>query len=120
MANTEYKIGDRITHGTNQNYICKTAHTSGSTFSSQYWSSIEGEKNYAVIIGNGTAENSRSNAYALDWDGNEHLIGDIYVGCNADSTGGVKLPRIPEPPTTDGTYTLQVAVSNGIPTYSWV
>lgn len=120
MANTEYKIGDRITFGTNQNYICKTAHTSGSTFSYQYWSSIYGEKNYAVIIGNGTATDSRSNAYALDWDGNEHLMGDIYVGCNADSTGGVKLPRIPEPPTTDGTYILKAVVSNGVPTYSWV
>ena len=25
----------------------------------------------------------------------------------------------PDPPTTDGTYTLQVSVSSGVPTYSW-
>lgn len=120
IANTEYKIGDKITFGTNQNYICKTAHTSGSTFSSQYWSSIDGEKNYAVIIGNGTATDSRSNAYALDWSGGGHFGGDIYVGCAADSTGGVKLARIPDPPTTDGTYNLQATVSSGTITYSWV
>jgi hypothetical protein len=62
--------------------------------------------NYAEIIGNGTAANARSNARALDWDGNEYLMGDVYVGCNSDSTGGTKLARIPNPPTTDGTYTL--------------
>ena len=31
-----------------------------------------------------------------------------------------EFPRIPTPPATDGTYTLQVVVSNGTPTYSWV
>lgn len=29
-------------------------------------------------------------------------------------------PYIPEAPTTDGTYTLQVTVSSGVPTYAWV
>jgi hypothetical protein len=33
--------------------------------------------NYAEIIGNGTADNARSNARALDWNGNEYLKGDI-------------------------------------------
>lgn len=48
---------------------------------------------YAEIIGNGTAAGSanRSNARALDWDGNEYLMGDLYVGCGADSTGGEKV-----------------------------
>jgi len=27
---------------------------------------------------------------------------------------------LPETPSTDGTYLLQVVVSNGMPTYSWV
>ena len=47
--------------------------------------------NYIEIVGNGTANNARSNARALDWDGNERLMGQIYVGCNADSTGGTQL-----------------------------
>ena len=42
---------------------------------------------YANIVGNGGAQ-TRSNAYALDWDGNGHFAGDVYVGCNADSSGG--------------------------------
>jgi hypothetical protein len=46
---------------------------------------------YAEIVGNGTGDNARSNARALDWDGNEYLMGDLYVGCGADSTGGEKV-----------------------------
>lgn len=71
-------------------------------------------------IGNGTAEDARSNAAAIDTGANLRLKGGIYVGCNADSTGGVKLPAIPEcPTTTDGTFTLKCTVTNGVPTYSW-
>jgi len=76
--------------------------------------------NYAEIVGNGTGTASRSNARALDWDGNEYLNGDIYVGCDADSANGVKLARIPAAPSTDGTYILQCVVSSGVPTYSWI
>jgi len=55
--------------------------------------------NFVEIVGNGkwsyldgtTATDVRSNARALDWDGNEHLMGDVYVGCNADSSGGNKV-----------------------------
>lgn len=36
-----------------------------------------------------------------------------------DSDGNIKT-AIPAPPTTDGTYTLQVVVSNGEPAYSWI
>lgn len=53
---------------------------------------------YVEIIGNGTASNNRSNARALDWNGNERLAGDVYVGCNNDSTGGTKLAKISEIP----------------------
>lgn len=48
---------------------------------------------HADIVGNGTSSSSRSNAYALDWDGNGYYAGDVYVGCNADSSGGSKLVR---------------------------
>ena len=81
--------------------------------------SIDKRGNYAEIVGNGNIS-THSNARALDWDGNERLMGDLYVGCNADSTGGVKLPRIPSAPSTDGTYVLQATVTNGTPTYSWI
>ena len=124
-ARTSYKVGNKVkvTTGsgssqTVEGYICKTAN-SDSTFTRSKWISDSRKMNYAEIIGNGTYD-VRSNARALDWDGNEHLKGDLYVGCNADSTGGVKIPRIPSAPTADGTYTLQATVTNGTPTYSWV
>lgn len=46
---------------------------------------------FADIVGNGADDENRSNAYALDWDGNLYLKGGVYVNCNADSTGGTKL-----------------------------
>lgn len=35
---------------------------------------------YVHIIGNGTSEDGRSNAYTLDWSGNAWFAGDVYVG----------------------------------------
>jgi hypothetical protein len=35
---------------------------------------------YAHIVGNGTSNNSRSNAHTLDWSGNAWYSGDVYVG----------------------------------------
>lgn len=45
----------------------------------------DGESKYAHIVGNGYYDNAtqsdiRSNAYALDWDGNANFAGDVYVG----------------------------------------
>lgn len=40
---------------------------------------IEDDKNYAHIVGNGSA-NVPSNAHTLDWDGNAWFAGDVYVG----------------------------------------
>ena len=47
--------------------------------------------NYVEIVGNGVNDSSRSNARVLDWNGNERLRGNIYVGCNANSSGGTML-----------------------------
>ena len=76
---------------------------------------------YAEIIGNGTYDSSvtpavttRSNARTLDWSGNEMIAGDLtFMGSKSLNT------MLPDPPTTDGTYTLTCTVTNGIPTYSW-
>lgn len=121
-ANTEYTIDDKVKiTGENEvsAYQCTTAN-SDETFTSSNWQKIPGILNYAEIIGNGTDRNHRSNARTLDWDGNEYLAGDLYVGCSSNSTNGTKLARIPTPPATDGTYTLQATVSNGTITYTWV
>lgn len=55
---------------------------------------------YADIVGNGTGLTARSNAYALEWNGTGRYKGDVYVGCSADSTGGTKLAKISEIPTS--------------------
>lgn len=36
--------------------------------------------NYVEIVGNGTDENTRSNARVLDWNGNEKLAGSLTLG----------------------------------------
>ena len=119
--NTKYQFGDKVKRTLSDDiiaYICNTDHTSSDTFYQGNWLTLT-KKVYAEIVGNGNSV-ERSNAYALDWEGNGHYMGDIYVGCNADSTGGTKLPRIPEAPSTDGTYILQATVTNSTPTYTWV
>jgi len=52
---------------------------------------IDEANKFADIVGNGADILNKSNAYALDWDGNLYLKGGVYVNCNADSTGGTKL-----------------------------
>lgn len=34
---------------------------------------------YAHIVGNGTADNARSNAHTIDWNGNGWFVGNVYV-----------------------------------------
>lgn len=48
--------------------------------------------NNALEIGNGSTT-SRSNAFAVDWDGVARLAGNLFTGCNADSTGGYEFGR---------------------------
>ena len=76
----------------------------------------------AFIIGNGSVTEgtiTRSNAMTVDWYGNMVLAGDVTVGA-INGTISELAARIPAPPTTDGTYTLSVTVSNGVPTFSWI
>ena len=41
-----------------------------------------GARKYLLIIGNGTADNARSNAMTIDWDGNEVLSGKLTLGAS--------------------------------------
>ena len=76
------------------------------TIASKAWQHVSGRYNspegtsgpsvYAEIIGNGTAENARSNARTLDWDGNERIAGDLYVHANPNGTGGIRAATIDE------------------------
>ena len=64
---------------------------------------------YLFVIGNGNGENERSNALAVNIEGDLHLKNNLYVNCNADSSGGTRVP-----------YDIQIngtsIVSNGIAT----
>ena len=48
---------------------------------------------HAFLIGSGSSDSSRHNAFAVDWGGIVRVNNDIYVGCDSDSTGGTKLVR---------------------------
>lgn len=47
--------------------------------------------NYVEIVGNGTADNARSNARTLDWSGSETLAGGLTTGGNVSVTGDVSV-----------------------------
>ena len=40
----------------------------------------DNENKYAHIIGNGTSDSKRSNAFMVDWDGNGWFAGNLYLG----------------------------------------
>lgn len=49
-------------------------------------------KTYAHMVGNGIADDNRSNAHTLDWDGNAWYASDVYVGgTSQDDTNAKKL-----------------------------
>lgn len=63
------------------------SHTEGMyTVASSDYQHVQGKYNiadtttYADIIGNGSSDTERSNAYTLDWNGNAWYAGDVYVG----------------------------------------
>ena len=108
-SNTEYHVGDKVSNN-NQGYKCKNDHTSTSYIETFRWEKLSGTSNYAEIVGNGTKSGaavvSRSNARALDWDGNEYLKGKLYInGANADATGGQEV-AVKDNPVFTGTLTI--------------
>ena len=87
-SETSYAVDDKVTDKYGMIYKCIQATSSEDVTNSSYW---QAWSNYLVIVGNGIDDNNRSNAYTLDWNGNGRFNGNVYVGCNADSTGGSKL-----------------------------
>lgn len=85
--------------GTNSRAIGYSSHAEGyGTEAAGEYQHVQGKHNvvdeankFADIVGNGADILNKSNAYALDWNGNLYLKGGVYVNCNADSTGGTKL-----------------------------
>lgn len=48
------------------------------------WSAFDTNKEYAHVVGNGTSNTSRSNAYTLDWQGNGTFAGTVSSSTGAD------------------------------------
>ena len=70
-----------------------------------YSTSASSRGRFVEIVGTGTAVGARHNARTLDWNGNERLKGDLYVGANSDGTGGTKVAKvtdIPDPVDVSG------------------
>lgn len=47
------------------------------SFNTGKWSAFDTDKIYAHIVGNGTDNNNRANAYTLDWSGNATFAGTV-------------------------------------------
>ena len=111
---TTYNAGDCVTADKTNTaaavWRCKADGTlnkaipSSGTTGNDYWDYVDDGTSsaYLFVIGNGTANATRSNALTVDTAGN--------LVCN----------NIPAPPSSDGNYVLQCSVSSGVVTYSWV
>ena len=118
---TQYHVGDVVSyHGTVDmgtlgsydvigSYRCIQDNININPYQSgqanQYWENAN-FNHYAEIVGNGTNYSTRSNARALDWNGNEYLKGTLYVkGTNADASGGSEV-AVKNNPTFTGSFTF--------------
>lgn len=118
-ANTSYAVGDFAKIATIDSlgqvvrnvYKCTTAHTSGSTSSTDNWLK---EPEYGFIIGNGESTSSRNNAFAVDWYGNGYFMGDVYANATFHTNLGVKLATINELPGVMTGATSSVAGTSGL------
>lgn len=89
VSGTHYYPYDIVRYGTAYSvYMCKEEN-SDSSFNSSKW--IKGRYKFVEMIGNGFSLDNLSNARALDWAGNQYLMGTLVCECNADSSGGKRL-----------------------------
>ena len=105
-----YAVGDKVKLGgdeTHSVYQCNTAIAApAGEFDSSKWTVIgvyDSVNPILFSVGNGSYSD-RKNALEIRRDGTFYL-------------NGIELPK---PPSTDGTYTLQCTVADGVVTYSWV
>ena len=104
---TAYSVGNIVSDNNGGLFECIQANTNNGITNTSYWRPYG---IYALQVGNGTADNARSNAMALDWNGNQYLNGTLYVGCNADSTGGKKVVAVGDTYTDVEKANIQKAI----------
>lgn len=77
VSGASYEVGDKVRQGS-AGYICTQAN-SNIIFSSRYWDILPFNSETIFVVGNGTANNKRSNALTLNWDGSLDIQGDLTV-----------------------------------------
>lgn len=99
--NTQYNIGDKVRRakGLVACYKCIEANQD-EKWTSAHWELLNyvsgSEENTLFEIGNGTGENTRSNALRVDWDGNEYIAGNLYINSNTAATEGSRVATVAE------------------------
>lgn len=118
IADTSYQVGDRVRRydGDSTGYICQVAN-SDSSFTSENWTEVHRNSDFAYVFGNGTDEVC-SNAYALEWSGTGRYSGDLYVNCNTDSTNGYKVATESYVTTAIANASLGGSGGSGLPSVS--
>ncbi len=93
----------------------------GGTIASSEYQHVQGrynvedtENKYAHIVGNGTADDARSNAHTVDWDGNAWFAGDVKIGGAGQDDENAKTLA-----TTDMFFRNVDLTSSGLVTYTY-
>ena len=109
----------------------REAHAEGNhTIASAYSQHVQGKYNIestslAHIVGNGSADDARSNAHTLDFEGNAWYAGDVYVGSTSGTNkdaGSKKLAteeyiNVRVPAWTEADEGKVLRIVNGTPTW---
>lgn len=112
VADTHYNIGDKVYH-VPTTYECIEENTDA-TWTSSHWKEYGATSEVALVIGNGIRQDNRSNAFMVDWSGNGHYMGDIYVNANVDSTGGTKVATVDDITVEDVQIDGTSIISDGV------
>ena len=106
--NTAYETGAHVEGFHNTTCGLEYQHVQGK-YCVDYYENNEGST-YVDVVGWGTSDSARKNISALDTSGNLRLKGQVYVGCNDNSTGGSLLGL---PAVTDADNGKIMKVVNG-------
>ena len=109
---TQAKAGNSATFGkgTSTNKYC-------SLVAGKFNVELPSNSNSLFVVGGGDNEDTKKNAFAVEQSGDVRAHGDIYVDCNDDSTGGLKLGTIAqENPYTGSLISLSIRVVDELPT----
>lgn len=89
VAETEYSTGDKVIYD-GKAYVCDIEN-SDAEFDPAKWTETEMPEAPVFVIGNGTSENSRGDAFAVERDGDVKAGGDLYTNYDPATGTGKKV-----------------------------